>query len=413
MKNALSFLRSMRFGLLLLVPVLLCSVLGSLIPQGESETVYAEAFPSAYHLILGLGLDRVFRSPVFLALTALFGLNLTLCCFSQFRAVPDRAAAVRERALRNGESTPLTEAQRQTLTRFLRRGLWRSEQADGKTVYSTVSLSWYGSAVVHFALLGILLAAAGICGLSRSADHALMPGDNSLPGGLAIRLEAFRVSDSDGRVDYASTVEITGADGRKSGLRDIRVNHPLRFGGVKLYQHSYGAAGVLSVTVKETGEVWPVRMTEPGMISVGGTDGVWYMTVYPGHVTDGEGNVIPITQTTGEYPDPLYCLLLAEGGVMTPALAVPGDEVETADAVYRLEAPELYPVLRVKTTPLWIYALLYLSFAALVAGLYLCFFRSPAVVVLSPEGYSLTGKRSDTEWRQRLRLLTESGGEET
>ncbi len=410
MKKTLAFLQSMCFGLLLLAPLLICSVLGSLIPQGESEAAYAEAYPSLYHLILGLGLDHIFRTPVFLALAALFGLNLALCCFNQFRVVPGREAAVRERALRNRETAALTEAQRQKLMQFLRRGLWRREETDGKAMFSASPLRWYGSAVAHFALLGILLGAAGIFVLSRSADYALMPGDNALPNGLTVRLEDFRVSDGEGRVDYASTVEITDARERKSGLRDIRVNHPLRFGGVKIYQHSYGVAGVLSVTVKDTGETWPARVTEPGMISVGGPDGVWYMTVYPGYVADEEGNVTPITQTTGEYPDPLYYLLLVENGAMVPALAVPGDEIETSDAVYRLEAPLLYPAIRVKTTPVWIYGLLYLSFAVLVAGLYLCFFQSPAVVILSPEGYTLTGKRNDTEWRQWLRLLLENGG---
>ena len=56
MKKLLSFLRSMRFGLLLLLPVLVCSVIGSVIPQGEAESYYAETFPGSYHLILGLGL---------------------------------------------------------------------------------------------------------------------------------------------------------------------------------------------------------------------------------------------------------------------------------------------------------------------------------------------------------------------
>jgi len=408
MKKTLTFLRSMRFGLLLLAPVLVCAVLGSIIPQGESESYYAEAFPALYHLILGLGLDHMFRTPVFLALTALFGVNLALCCLSQFQAVPGREAAVRERALRAEEVTPLTAAQREKLERILKRYLWRRETVEGKTVFSAPSLSWYGSVITHFALLGVLLGAAGVFLLSRSADYALFPGDNALPGGLGIYLEEFRVTDDAGRVEYTSAVEITEANGRRSGLREIRVNHPLRFGSNKYYQQSYGVAGVLSVTVKDTGEIWPVRMTEPGMVSVGGPDGLWYMTVYPGYVTDGEGTITPITQTTGEYRDPLYYILRMEGGAMVPMMAFPGDEVEASDAVYRLEPPVVYPALRVKTTPAWIYGLLYLAFALLVAGLYLCFFQSPAVAVLTPEGYALTGKRSDTEWRQRLRLLLES-----
>ncbi len=405
MKKTLAFLRSMRFGLLLLLPVLLCAALGSVIPQGEGESAYAASFPGTYHLLLGLGLDHIFRTPVFLILLALFGVNLTLCCFSQYRAVPARRAAVYQRALQAEESAPLTDGEREKLDRFLRRQLWqRTEDATGE-VYVAPGLSWYASAVTHFALLGILLAAAGIFGLSRSADYTLFPGNNTLPDGTGVYLEDFRVRNGEGRLDYVSTLEVTAPSGRSSGPRQLRVNHPIRFGGAKYYQQSYGTAGSLAVTVKATGETYPLRMTEAGMISVGGTDGVWYMTVYPGYVADGEGNITPLPQTTGEYNDPLYYVLRVENGAMVPVMAFPGDELEVSDAVYRFEPPVTCPVLRVKTTPAWIYGLLYLSFVLLTGGLYLCFFRSPAVLVIGEKGYALTGKRSDSEWEQRLRLL--------
>ena len=71
MKKVLRFARSMRFGLILLLPVLVCSVLGSVIPQGESESYYTAHFPQAYHLILGLGLNRMFATPGFLILSGL------------------------------------------------------------------------------------------------------------------------------------------------------------------------------------------------------------------------------------------------------------------------------------------------------------------------------------------------------
>ena len=402
MKKTLGFLRSMRFGLLLLLPVLVCAVLGSVIPQGESESVYAASFPGTSRLILGLGLDHIFRTPVFLILSALFGVNLTLCCFSQLQAVPMRKKAVYERALRSGDGRPLTAEERETLVHYLRRRLWRQTGDEESPVFVTPAPGWYGSVIAHFALLGILLGAAGVFGLSRSADCVLLPGNNTLPDGTVIRLEEFRLRDENDRLDYASTLEITLPSGRSSGLRELRVNHPVRFGGAKYYQQSYGTAGSLSVTVKETGETYPVIMKEAGMISVGGTDGVWYMTVYPGYVTDADGNITPLAQTGGEYRDPLYYVLRVQDGVMTPAMAVPGDEVEVSDAVYRFEPPVTYPAVRVKTTAGWIYGLLYASFLLLTVGLYLCFFQSPAALALRDGKVFLAGKRSDTEWEQRL-----------
>ena len=90
MKKVLQTVRSMRFGMLLLLPVLACSVLGSVVPQGESESLYIQNFPRLYHLILGLGIDRIFSGWFFPTLVGLFSLNLALCSVSQLRAAPGR-----------------------------------------------------------------------------------------------------------------------------------------------------------------------------------------------------------------------------------------------------------------------------------------------------------------------------------
>lgn len=408
MNKVLRFARSMRFGLILLLPVLVCSVLGSVIPQGESESYYAAQFPQAYHLILGLGLDRMFATPVFLILTGLFGVNLALCTVNQYRNVPARTAAVARRAAESGETEALPGEKAEKLRAWLRHHRWRRTGEEGET-YVSPALSWYGSVVTHAALLGIMLAAAGIFVLTGTADCSLFPGDNALPDGSHIRLEEFRVKDDTGRIDYVSRLEVIDAAGRSSGLREIRVNKPLRFGANKYYQQSYGVAGCLQVTVKATGETWPARMTEQGMISIGGVSAIWYDSVYPGYVQDGEGNFSLITQTTGEYPDPVYYVVRMADGQTTPMLAFPGDSIETDDAVYTFEQPIVYPSVRVKTTPVWVYALLYASFALITAGIWLCFFSPAAAVSIGEQGYSIAGKKSDTELRQRLRVLLTEG----
>ena len=404
MKKILRFARSMRFGLLLLLPVLVCTVIGSLIPQGESESVYAAAYPGSYHLILGLGLNRIFSTPVFLLLTALFAVNLTLCSVSQLRSVPGRIESAVRRAARGDEIVPVADGKIGDLSAWLKKHGWR-ETEENKNVFISSAGGWYGSVITHFALLGVLLGAAGAFGLSSVSDHAVMPGDNELPGGIRIRLDDFIARDREGRIEYASTLEVTDASGRSSGVRTVRVNHPLRFGANKYYQQSYGAAGKLNVLVKDTGKEYPVYMTEQGMITVGGSDGIWYDSVYPGYVEDGEGNITFITQTTGEYPDPVYYIITVRGGVMTPMIAFPGEYTETDDAVYNFEAPVLYPEIRVKTTPVWVYALLYASFAVLVAGLWLCFFTPAAAVSVFENGYSVVSRKSDAELKQRISVV--------
>ena len=405
MKKILPFIRSMRFGMLLLLPVLACSVLGSVVPQGETESYYAEVFPGTYHLILGLGLDRLFSGWVFITLSALFGLNLALCSASQLRAVPAREAAAVKRA---GEAQiPPTEGfPSEKLAAWLRRRGWKRVSEGERDVFVSHPPSWYGSVITHFALLGVLLGAAGIFALSRTADYEILPGDNAIDGGVTIRLEDFRIADENGRIDYASTLEILAPGGKSSGRREISVNHPLRFGANKYYQQTYGAAGTVTVTVLDTGEVRTLCMTEQGVISVGGADGIWYNSVYPGYVEDEEGNrQVLIQAASGDYPDPIYYIVRLVDGGMEPMLVLPGESVETGDAVYSFGAPTYYPGIRVKTTPVSIYALLYASFALLVTGLYLCFFAPAAAVAADGTGYAVVSRKGENELRQRISAM--------
>ena len=404
MKKILPFIRSMRFGMMLLLPVLLCTVLGSVVPQGESESYYAETFPGLYHLILGLGLHRVFSGWFFLLLTALFGVNLAFCSASQLRSVPGREAAAIKKA-ETVEIAPAEDYSADKLTGYFRRHGWKRVSDGERSVFISHPLSWYGSVITHFALLGVLLGAAGIFGLSRTADYNILPGDNAIAGGIIIRLEDFQITDESGRIDYASTLEVIAPNGKSSGVRQIRVNKPLRFGANKYYQQSYGVSGEVTVTVKATGEVKPLHMTEQGVISVGGADGIWYNNVYPAYVEDADGSKRVIIESMTEYPDPIYYVVRLVDGGMEPILVLPGESVETGDAVYTFDVPAYYPGVRVKTTPVSIYALLYASFALLVAGLYLCFFAPAAVVAVGKKGFAIVSRKGETELKQRFSTL--------
>ena len=79
MKKVFNFLRSMRFGLLLLGLIGLCSVIGTVIPQGREVAWYAQNYPASHGYILLLRLHRIFESWYFIALLALLCLNLSLC----------------------------------------------------------------------------------------------------------------------------------------------------------------------------------------------------------------------------------------------------------------------------------------------------------------------------------------------
>ena len=79
MKKLGKFLRSMRFGIILLCLIAALSVAGSLLPQGREMGFYAQNYPDYHGLILLLQLDDIFSSWYFVLLMSLLALNLTLC----------------------------------------------------------------------------------------------------------------------------------------------------------------------------------------------------------------------------------------------------------------------------------------------------------------------------------------------
>ena len=54
MKKVFSFLRSMRFGIVLLILIALLSVAGSVLPQDRELSWYVEAYPKLHPLLLTL-----------------------------------------------------------------------------------------------------------------------------------------------------------------------------------------------------------------------------------------------------------------------------------------------------------------------------------------------------------------------
>ncbi|MBQ6427739.1 MAG: cytochrome c biogenesis protein ResB, partial [Oscillospiraceae bacterium] len=68
MKKVFQFLRSMRFGILLLLLIAAFSVLGTVIPQGREIKWYVETYPTAHPAIFFLKLNDVFNIRYFLLL---------------------------------------------------------------------------------------------------------------------------------------------------------------------------------------------------------------------------------------------------------------------------------------------------------------------------------------------------------
>lgn len=393
-KRLMKFLRSMTFGMILLGLILLCSFPGSVIAQGNTPDWYVQTYPDWHGVILKLGLDDVFGSWYFITLLALLCLNLTLCSLIRIRNVVKASKKAAASAAERKTKVFLTAEGTSQLRQLLEERHYKKEVFGETTVYSKNSIGWYGSFVTHLAILLTVLFGAAALYLPKVTDQTCFPGE-SLPmeDGTSIAVESFQIENGEGKLDYASVIEIRLPDGRTSGQQRISVNYPLSFGGYKVYQQTYGTAGAVTVRNTETGGEDRFLLNEMCFLSLDSINGIWFEALYPGYIRDESGNFTLITQTSGSYEDPVYQVLLASEGVYTPVMVFPGETLSVGGVEFTFEDPVEYPGLRIKRTPEAVNVMLFSAFGLMILGLWFCFFQTPAIVAVREEGYTVAGPK--------------------
>ena len=409
MKKAVRFFRSMRFGIILLCLIAMLSVVGTAIPQGREIAWYAQTYQSFHGTLLMLKLNDVFGSWYFQLLLILLGLNLTLCSLVRIRSVYAAKAGEREALRRMPQSFQLDEVQQKAVQEGLRAMRCREEAEGESLVYSKNGFGRYGSFITHLSILLTIIFGAMALYLPKTVDRSCLPGESvRMDDGTEIAVESFRIENGEGRLDFTSELTVKLPDGRESGLREIKVNHPLSFGPWKVYQQTYGTAGSVTVKNLETGLDDTLTLTDLVFLSLDGVNGLWYEAVYPDLIRDPSGNVTLITNTSGSYPNPVYQVQTASDGVYTPILAFPGEELQVGNLSFRFEDPVEYPGLRIKYTPGFINALLCASFLLMIAGFAITFFCQPVLARLDPDGCAVGGPKPEG-----MRIRIEEWAEET
>ena len=417
MKKVFQYLRSMRFGILLLCLIAACSVAGTVIPQGREIAWYAQNYPSAHPAILTLRLNRVFESWYFVTLLVLLCLNLSLCSLLRIRAVVRASHGETERAAAMPDTVLLNPEGVEKLRAWLENRHCRREELDGAVVYRRNGIGRYGTFLIHLSILLTLVFGALALYTPTVTDQSCMPGESIfLEDGTEIHVLDFHIADETGRLDYRSHVQVTLPDGRRSEEAELSVNHPFSFGAYKLFQQSFGTAGSVTVTNLETGGTDDFLLTEQAYLSADGITGIFYETLYPDFIRDPSGNVTFITITEGSYPNPIYQFEVISDGEFTPTLAVPGDELEITGLRFTFNKPVEYPGIRIKHVSRLFNALLIASFMLMIAGLTLAFFFEPVLVKTDAEGYAVGGPKPEhmrIELGEEFREYERSTKEET
>ncbi len=393
MQKIIKFLRSMKFGMVLLVCVLLLSLAGSLIPQGNDPAWYAQNYPQFHQIILTLGLHRLFSTWYFVTLMALLCTSLTLCSLTRIGSVRRQASGLAETAGKLPAAVPLPEEQREILNAYLKKARYQRTEAGGAAVWIKNRLGCYGSFLTHLGILLVFVVGGAVLCFSDVRDYTILPGETlTLEDGTRVEVEEFHIEDETGRLDYASRLTITAPDGTVDRGAEVKVNAPHSFRGRKYYQQTYGTCGSVTVRDGQGGED-TFTLNEVCFLSADGITGVWYEALYPGYIQAEDGSVTLITSTSGAYADPVYQILVCGEEGQTPVLAFPGEKVTVGELTFTFNEPVSYPGIRVKTLPRAVTALLYAAFVLLLAGLWLCFFHVPVAVVVREDGYALSGTR--------------------
>lgn len=256
--KAFRFLGSLSLAIFLLSFIATGSIFGTIIKQkadpGEYRALYSE---NVRKVIFFLSLDDVYHSSWFIAATAFFAVNLTLCTVVRFRKFlrTERQISIPgERELSAMTACFKCPTDRPYEAILKARGGYKTVYADEDgVILDKGSLSRYGVYIIHGSILiilvgsliGLLFGYKGFVTLRKGEekDFVIIRGEKhrEMPLEFSLRCKNFQVSFYPGGQpkDYASTVEIV-KNGDALFERVIRVNHPLNYKGVNIYQSTYG-----------------------------------------------------------------------------------------------------------------------------------------------------------------------------
>jgi cytochrome c biogenesis protein len=249
---------SIRFSMFLLALIAIGSIFGTFIKQGATEDEYLRFYSeTTYRIIKFFGLDNAYHSPWFYALIVFFAINLSLCTirriirFSREKKEPEMPET--DRLLKMQFSMLVGPEKKEEAMGRLKKRYRIVREEDLGLIVEKGTLSRLGVFIIHGSIVTVLIGSLiglvfGFRGfvilrVGEAKDHfttrSASPQEKML--GFTIRCKDFKVSHYPGGQpkDYVSTIELIegGAVVRE---KNIRVNDPLYYKGMRFYQSSYG-----------------------------------------------------------------------------------------------------------------------------------------------------------------------------
>jgi len=292
------FFRSVRLTIILLIVLATIALIGTFIPQGEEGLrVISKWNPNLVEFFFRIGLWDIYHSTLFRLLLLALVLNLIVCSLDR---LPKSIKLYKHNSLFSGEnkferplaSFKIKELDPKNAQDILKKSLkifgGRSQiKWNGNNIlYGFCQhgrFSYFGVYLVHLSVLIILL--GGLIGsfLGFEGYVNILEGetieDVELRGkhahvhlGFKLRCDKFLVDfyPNGTPKEYRSTVTLFVED-KAILTKDILVNHPLDFNGIRFYQASYGKIPIKTIVKIEKDDSiigeFPVELRKPTPIT--------------------------------------------------------------------------------------------------------------------------------------------------
>jgi len=392
--NWLNYLSSIKLAIVLIALIAITAIVGTIIPQGSDNQIYAR-----------LQLDDIYHSYWYMVLFVLFCINLFLCSIKNIPAINKSMKSSEFRFTELSQFTFYRRIELETkdigmfanslthaFTRRLFYKLRYSDSKNGSYYFERGRISRFGPTITHASILVILIGGI-VVGMNEFKGHIKLSegGIVDVPNSdFKVQAEDFKVEfypNSETPKNYVTKLSVIDK-GETVLTKDVRVNHPLKYKGMRLLQSDYGFINTVGIEVNKriSGSsdaeiLGEFKIDEGQTIDISGTDlKITLKSYVPDFVIDRNGNV---SNHSSEPRNPAILLELANGKSLKEQmwlfLKSQGFQY-SKQSDYMLEFMSIYPPmkyyigLQVRSTPgietVWIGSFL------IMCGLFLSFYTS-------------------------------------
>ncbi len=334
--KTLNWLSSLKIAIILLLLIAIGSSIGTALPQGETDTFYLNKYQVSKFLglingagILRLQLDHVYSSLWFLGLLGWLSISLIVCSWKrQWPALKKAISWIDYKDPKQIQKLAISQTLKfdesfnglEKLENFLIQKGWNVKTIQSRLAARKGAVGRVGPPLVHLGLILLIFGATFGLLKGQKVERFLAP-QRSLdllnPNGanqINVKLNNFHIDrgPSGQPEQFRSTIELEDKMLKEKIVKEISVNHPLRFNGVTIYQADWSLAAItiqinespkLQLPLKkldELGEeVWGVVIPsitdeiKPTLLTISSEQG-------PVRVFNKDGNQIGITRPNGD-----------------------------------------------------------------------------------------------------------------